>query len=105
MWSTSSVAWTWGLSLELLTGSDASAPDSYEGSVDDDSTVKSYVTLVDGNQQDETVTWSRVRYTGYCLLVIDSEPATHKGQTSTLTLRGLSSTGAELDRLVLARTI
>ena len=82
-----------------------SAPDSYEGSVDDDSTVKSYVTLGDGNQQDETVTWSRVRYTGYCLLVIDSEPATHKGQTSTLTLRGLSSTGAELDRLVLARTI
>lgn len=58
------------------------ASDSYEGHVN-------------------PVTWSRLRYTGRCLLVLDSHPAPHGG-TSTLTVRGLSGDGAEIDRVVLA---
>ena len=48
-------------------------------------------------------TWSRVRYTGYCLLVIDSPPGTRPGTASTLLVRGLSEDGSEIDRITLAR--
>jgi hypothetical protein len=50
----------------------------------------------------ETVTWSRVRYTGYCLLVIDSEPGLFGG-TSKLKIRGLDEQGGLLDALELVR--
>ena len=50
----------------------------------------------------ETVDWSRVRYTGYCLLAIDSDPA-RSGRTSKLTVRAIDGFGAEVDRVVLAR--
>ena len=78
------------------------AADSYEGSVDNVATVSAYINAAGGTEVPETVTWSRVRYTGYCLVVIDSNPAPHHG-TSTLTIRGLSETGAEIDRVVLSR--
>jgi hypothetical protein len=48
------------------------------------------------------VTWSRVRYTGYCLLVIDSEPGLFGG-TSKLKIRGLDEQGGLLDALELLR--
>jgi hypothetical protein len=44
-----------------------------------------------------------VRYTGYCILRIDSLPA-HRGGTSTLVVRGLDELGDEVDRVTLART-
>jgi hypothetical protein len=81
-----------------------SATDTYEGNVKPLAGVSSYVNQPGGVQAKETVTWSRVRYTGYCLVVVESQPATHHG-TSTLTVRGLSGTGAELDRVVLARKV
>jgi hypothetical protein len=77
--------------------------DSYEGAVDNVSAISAYVNQPGGVEAPETVNWSRVRYTGYCLLVVRSEPAHHRGGTSTLTVRGLSNTGVELDRIVLAR--
>jgi 3',5'-cyclic AMP phosphodiesterase CpdA len=79
------------------------AADSYEGAVDNVSAISAYVNEPGGVEAAETVNWSRVRYTGYCLLVVESEPAQRPGGTSTLNVRGLSSTGAELDRIVLAR--
>ena len=80
-------------------------PTATKARSNDDSTVKSYVTLGDGNQQDETVTWSRVRYTGYCYWSsIANRPRTKDKRRPSVD-RGLSSTGAELDRPVLARTI
>jgi hypothetical protein len=51
----------------------------------------------------ETVSWSRVRYTGYCILRVDSRPA-QRGGTSTLIVRGLDESGNEIDRVELART-
>jgi hypothetical protein len=76
--------------------------DSYEGHVDNLPSVSSFINEPGGTTSTETVGWSRVRYTGYCLLVIDSIPAPHHG-TSKLVIRGLSNAGVELDRVVLAR--
>jgi hypothetical protein len=80
------------------------ATDSYEGAVNNVAAVSAYVNAPGGTEVPETVNWSRVRYTGYCLLVVTSSPA-HKGGTSTLTVRGLSGAGVELDRVVLARKV
>jgi hypothetical protein len=52
-----------------------SAPDSYEGSVDNDPSVPGYVNEAGGTTVSETVTWSQVRYTGYCLLVVAVTPS------------------------------
>jgi hypothetical protein len=79
-----------------------SAADSYEGSVDDVTGIAAYINEA-GGKVNETVGWSRVRYTGYCILRIDSEPAP-RGGTSTRVVRGLDETGTEIDRVVLART-
>lgn len=80
-----------------------SASDSYEGDVNNVSSITSFVNSAGGTKVSETVTWSRVRYTGYCLLVLDSDPAP-KGGTSKLLVRGLSEDGTEVDRFTLART-
>jgi Purple acid Phosphatase, N-terminal domain/Calcineurin-like phosphoesterase len=79
-----------------------SAPDSYEGNIDNDSAVAGYVNEPGGTTDPETVNWSRVRYTGYCLLVVSVEPASWKGTTSML-VRGLNENGVELDRFTLSR--
>ena len=79
-----------------------SAADSYEGNVNNISAVSAYINEPGGTQTPETVAWSRVRYTGYCLLVVDSVPAQHN-EVSQLVVRGLSNAGVELDRVVLAR--
>jgi Purple acid Phosphatase, N-terminal domain/Calcineurin-like phosphoesterase len=71
------------------------AADSYEGAVDNVASVSAYINAAGGTEVPETVTWSRVRYTGYCLVVIESQPG-HRHGTSTLTIRGLSETGSEV---------
>jgi hypothetical protein len=80
-----------------------SAADSYEGNVDNISSIASYVNEPGGTTTDETVNWSRVRYTGYCLLVLESRPGWRPGATSTLQVRGLDEAGTELDRIDLVR--
>jgi hypothetical protein len=82
---------------------DFPAPDSYLGHAPDVPSVRGYVHEPGGTTAKETVTWSRVRYTGYCLLVIDSKPGWRPGATSTLTVRGLAEDGSEVDRVTLAR--
>ena len=80
-----------------------SAPDSYEGAVDNVSPVSTYINEAGGTTTNENVTWSRVRYTGYCLLVIDSVPGAWSGAKSTLKVRGLNEAGVELDNVSLVR--
>jgi hypothetical protein len=80
-----------------------SVPDSYEGHVDNVSSITAYVNESGGTTVNQTVTWSRVRYTGYCLVVVDSQPATRAGGTSKLLVRGLDEGGTELDRIALVR--
>ena len=79
------------------------AKDSYEGAVDSVSAIASFVNEPGGVKTTETVNWSRVRYTGYCLLTIDSTPA-RRGGTSTLRVRAIDGFGAEIDHVVIART-
>jgi hypothetical protein len=80
-----------------------SAADSYEGDIDSLPSVTTYVNGPGGSTTDETVTWSRVRYTGYCLLVGQVTPPDFRGNT-TLLLRGLDENGNEVDRFTLSRT-
>lgn len=79
------------------------ASDSYEGNVNNVASVASYVNEAGQTKVNETVTWSRVRYTGYCLLVIDSQPGPRPGTASNLLVRGLSEDGSEIDRITLKR--
>lgn len=79
------------------------APDSYQGHVHNVPSIKTYVNETGGTTVNQTVTWSRVRYTGYCLVVVDSQPGSPYGGTPALTVRGLDETGAELDQITLVR--
>jgi hypothetical protein len=80
-----------------------SEPDSYEGDIDNLTSETTYVNEAGGTKVDETVNWSRVRYTGYNLLVVDATPGFGPGAPSTLLVRGLNENGTEVDRFTLAR--
>jgi hypothetical protein len=86
-----------------------SASDSYEGNIDSSTApIATYINEYDPTTKvtsttNENVTWSRVRYTGYCLLVIDSEPAQWHGGKSRLSIRGLDEQGGLLDSIELFR--
>lgn len=43
-----------------------------------------------------------MRYLNYSFLRVDVEPA-QRGRTTTLTVRGIAETGAEVDRFTVAR--
>ncbi|MFJ5263681.1 fibronectin type III domain-containing protein [Streptomyces sp. NPDC088387] len=78
-----------------------SADQSYEGHVKDNDSVASFV-CVEGGKQNETVAWSRVRYLDYSFLRVDVTPAS-RGRLSTLKVRGIAETGAEVDHFTVAR--
>jgi hypothetical protein len=80
-------------------------PDSYLGNVNNDAAVPTFINSnpTTGAVTNVTVNWSRVRYTGYCLLVIDSEPSRFPGGTSKLKIRGLDEQGGLLDYLEIDR--
>ncbi len=79
-----------------------SAADSYEGNIDNIPSVSTYVNEAGETTVSETVTWSQVRYTGYCLLVVEVSPPAF-GRLTTLLVRGLNESGTEIDRFTLSR--
>ena len=79
-----------------------SAPDSYEHHVDNVASVKTYVNEAGGTTVNETVNWSRVRYTGYNLMVVDVTPPS-LGSTR-MSVRTLNGSGVEVDRFTLERS-
>jgi hypothetical protein len=81
-----------------------SAPDSYEGNVDNVSPVSTYVNEAGGVQAPESVTWSQVRYTGYCLLVGEVTPG-WPGSNTTLSLSALNENGTQVDQITLSRPV
>ncbi len=95
-----------GKSLYSFDGNSANpglVPDSYLGNVNNDSAVPTYINSTPaGGITNETVNWSRVRYTGYCLLVIDSVPGFGPGN-SALQITGLAEDGTVLDYLEIVR--
>jgi hypothetical protein len=78
------------------------AADSYEGDVDNDTSISSWVRNSSGGETPETINWSRVRYTGYSLLAVESEPASHG--RSKLIVRALNENNVEIDRLTIQRS-
>jgi len=78
------------------------APDSYEGNVDNVASVTTYVNETGATEVSETVGWSQVRYTGYALVVVDVTPPNF-GQSTTLLVRALNENGIEIDRVSLVR--
>jgi hypothetical protein len=78
------------------------APDSYEGNIDNVASVNSYVNEAGAAEVPETVGWSQVRYTGYALVVVDVTPPNF-GQPTTLLVRALNENGVEIDRVSLVR--
>jgi Purple acid Phosphatase, N-terminal domain/Calcineurin-like phosphoesterase len=79
------------------------AADSYEGAPGAVTPIGSVVHRIDGGADTETVTWSRIRFTGYCLLVVDSDPGWRPGAPSALRVRAVAADGAEIDRIDLMR--
>ena len=79
-----------------------SAPDSYEGNLDNVSSVGSDINESGGTEVTETVAWSRVRYTGYGLVVVTVTPGGF-GRPTTMLVRALNGSGTEIDRVTLAR--
>jgi hypothetical protein len=78
-------------------------PDSYLGNINNDSAVPTYINSdTNGDIINDTVNWSRTRYTGYSLLVIDSEPGYGAGQ-SALKISALTEAGVLLDYLEIVR--
>ncbi len=78
-----------------------SAPDSYEGHEHEQDSVASFVNLKDG-KQNETVSWSRVRYLDYSFLRVDVTPAP-RGRYTTLKVQGIAETGERIDHFTVAR--
>ncbi|MGW2828183.1 purple acid phosphatase family protein [Streptomyces sp. NPDC001286] len=78
-----------------------SAPDSYEGHLNERDSVASFVNTKDG-KVNETVAWSRVRYLNYSFLRVDVEPAS-KGRYARLKVSGIAETGDRIDHFTVAR--
>jgi hypothetical protein len=78
-------------------------PDSYAGNVHDVE-VPSYHWVSGGGKVNETIAWSRVRYTGYSFVAVDVEPAP-VGKKAKLTVRALTPEGRELDRITITRKV
>jgi hypothetical protein len=55
-------------------------------------------------QEPERVDWSQARYDDYAVLAVDVVPAP-PGQRTTMTLRAVTDTGVEIDRVVLERRV
>ncbi|MET7480990.1 metallophosphoesterase family protein [Streptomyces sp. NPDC005648] len=77
------------------------APDSYEGHLNEQDSVASFINTKDG-KVNETVAWSRVRYLNYSFLRVDVEPAA-KGRYAKLKVQGIAETGDRIDHFTVAR--
>lgn len=79
------------------------AADSYLGhETGNDSPVPMLVCDPNGHNETVQVTWSRVRYTGYCLVAVDVTPA-YAGKPARMTVRSLIEDGTPVDRFTLQR--
>ncbi|MER7978179.1 metallophosphoesterase family protein [Streptomyces sp. NPDC095817] len=73
--------------------------DSYEGRVRDRESVETFHWTKSKKQKPDTVTWSRVRYTGYSFLSVEAET----GPSPRLTVSALAQNGERIDHFVVRR--
>ncbi|SDF14509.1 metallophosphoesterase [Pseudonocardia oroxyli] len=76
------------------------AGDSHRGTPGEDREIRSRV----HGGEDESVTWSRVRYRGYAFLRVEVTPGT-PGGTATMAVHAVTDGGEEIDRVDLARPV
>jgi Calcineurin-like phosphoesterase len=76
--------------------------DSYRGAQTPARPVTSYLAGSNGAKTPETVTWSRTRYLDYAFLSVHVTPAP-PGGTATMSVRAVTDTGREIDRVDLVR--
>ena len=77
-------------------------PTATKDNVDNVASVASFINEPGGTETKETVPWSRVRYTGYALVVVDVNPSAFG--PSTMLVRILNEGSTEIDRFTLARS-
>jgi len=79
------------------------AKDSYLGhETPNDAPVPMVICEPDGDNVTVPVDWSRVRYTGYCLLAVEATPAAH-GRPAALSVRSLTEDGTAVDTFTVRR--
>ncbi len=79
--------------------------DRYRGNTGPDSgvTVVSYQAVGAKSKIPDAVDWSQARYLDYAYVTVDVAPPPGPGQPTTMTLRTITDTGQEIDRVVLER--
>jgi hypothetical protein len=80
-----------------------SAPESFEGNVNNVPTVTDFVWQANGSTVTETVTWSRVRYDDYAFCRIDVTPA-FPGSQTTMAITTYSDLNEAVDQVTIQRT-
>lgn len=79
--------------------------DRYRGASSPDSGVEvvSYQATGEETKIPDAVDWSQARYLDYAYVTVDVVPPPGRGQTTTMTLRTITDTGQEIDRVTLER--
>ncbi|MFB7664233.1 purple acid phosphatase family protein [Kitasatospora sp. NPDC056138] len=77
-------------------------PDTYEGHENRVDSVKTFHFAKGGVKVQETVEWSRVRYTGYSFIKVDVTPA-HPGRKSSMKVTALAEDGTQIDHYTILR--
>ncbi|MCD2193949.1 metallophosphoesterase [Actinomycetospora endophytica] len=83
----------------------AGETDRYRGDTTPDSGVNvvSYQAVGESAKLPDVVDWSQARYLDYAYVTVDVVPPPGPGQTTTMTLRAITDTGQEIDRVTLER--
>ncbi|MGW7354470.1 purple acid phosphatase family protein [Streptomyces sp. NPDC054784] len=81
---------------------DFPVPDSYEGHEQERDSVPSFRWAGTGERVTEEVEWSRVRYTGFSFLAVESRPGT-SGRAPRLEVTALAQSGRRVDHFTVER--
>jgi 3',5'-cyclic AMP phosphodiesterase CpdA len=76
--------------------------DSFEGKVADRESVESFYWTKSQGRHEDTVEWSRVRYTGYSFLSVEAEAGV-PGRAPRLTVSALAQSGERIDHFEVRR--
>ncbi|MEV6587896.1 purple acid phosphatase family protein [Streptomyces acidicola] len=87
---------------KTLYGFDPDVKDSYEGHIRERESIESFVWTRSRQRKDETVEWSRVRYTGYSFLSVEAEPGKGTGPAR-LKVSALTHKGERIDHFEVRR--
>ncbi|GAB2799943.1 purple acid phosphatase family protein [Streptomyces daliensis] len=81
---------------------DFPVPDSYEGHVDDRDSVRTFHWTESRVPDPDRVEWSRVRYTGFSFLAVESDPGA-SGRPPSLDVTALAESGERVDHFRVTR--